>query len=79
MTAAEWTGAYEQLRCGVLTGAECDGLSVLQRQGMAAWMKACSPAMPDSSMRSKARIDVMRAGLVAQMLASVALVRLLEV
>jgi len=78
MTPAEWTVAYEQLRRGVLTGADCEGLSVLQHQGMAAWMKACRPAMPDSPMRSKARIDAMRASLVAQMLASVALVRLWE-
>ena len=77
-TAAEWTGAYEQLRRAVLTGADGDGLSVIQRQGMAAWMRAGGPAMPDSPMRPKARIDAMRVSFVAQLLASVALGRLWE-
>lgn len=76
--AAEWTGAYERLRLAVLTGSDCDGLSVIQCQGMAAWMKAGSPVKTDSPMSSKPRIEAMRTSLVAQILASVALVRFWE-
>ena len=78
MMAAEWTGAYERLRRAVLTGADCDGLSVIQRQGMAAWMRISMPALADSSISSKPRVDAMRASFAAQILASVALVRLWE-
>src|SRR5947207_12346458 len=77
-TAVEWADAYEELRRAALSGAASSGLSLMERQGMAAWMKISSPVMPNASMDSTPRIDSRQVRVVAQMLASVALVRLWE-
>jgi len=76
-TAVEWTKAYEQLRRAALSGAVSSGLSLLERQGMASWMKVSTGVM-DVSISSTPRVDTRQVSVMAQMLASVALVRLWE-
>jgi hypothetical protein len=48
--ASVLAGAYEQLRGDVInraaTGASLQGLAILMRKGMAAWMRACATVAP---------------------------------
>ena len=52
ITAQEWTARYEQLRSAVLNRASIVssgiGLVVFLRQGLTAWMRACSNVLPPS-------------------------------
>jgi hypothetical protein len=73
----EWAQAYEEIRRAALSGTTSGGVSRLQRQGMAAWMKVSTP-LTDVALDLTPRIDTRQKSSVAQILAGVALARLWE-
>jgi hypothetical protein len=87
MGNATFSEAYEQMRCQVLTaspGGGCFGLSVLLREGVAAWIEHCAairlsslPTGP-ATQTCPAITSPLHAGMV-QILASIALNRIQEI